>query len=243
MDRQMEYDRTNAIVTPARARVLILTDDGDASRAWAHVLSRYDIETVVNSYDDLPKVGRQINSFHETLVDHYDDPSDALEICNKLRTMSHQPLLLFAYETDERFHLSAYRIGIEEYVAKPISIPLFVAKTRAWLRQATQSAESTHLVQANGFVLDPESRLLNHDEATVKLSVLEYRLMSLLMTNQGQILELGLLTQRVWAMYPHPDPKMLKNLVYRLRHKLQRISPCREYIESIEGIGYRFHAR
>ena len=105
---------------PGRARVLILTDDADASRAWTFVLGRYDIEAKVIAYDGLVSISAKISSFHEILVDHYDDPESALQICRRLRDLTQQPLLLFTYETDERFHLEAYRLGVEECVAKPI---------------------------------------------------------------------------------------------------------------------------
>ena len=240
----MEYSstshQTQADSVLGRARVLILTDDADASRAWTFVLGRYDIEAKVISYDGLATASTKIGSFHEILVDHYDDPDSALQICRRLRDMTQQPLLLFTYETDERFHLEAYRLGVEECVAKPIGIPLFVAKTRAWLRQVSQQEEPKRTLAANGFVLDPESRVLEGADASVKLSNLECRLMAVFMANRGQVIESGLLTRRVWSMYGDPDPKMLKNLVYRLRHKISRVADGHECIESIDGIGYIF---
>ena len=156
--------------------------------------------------------------------------------------MSPQPLLLFTYEADERFHIEAYRLGVEECVGKPIGIPLFVAKTRAWLRQVYQyqHGEAAQTLSANGFYLDPETSMFGTHEERVKLSNLECRLMSVLMVNRGQVVETGLLARRVWSMYSNPDPRMLKNLVYRLRQKVERVSGGRQYIQSVAGTGYLF---
>lgn len=227
---------------PTRARILVLTDDADASRVWTHVLTRHDIEAEVVDYSALAANSAHVRRFHEILVDHYGDPTEVLSICRWLRTLSRQPLLLFTYETDERFQLEAYRLGVEECVSKPIGIPLFVAKTRAWLRQAVEHEERNQEIRINGFHLDIETRILGSNDANVRLSNLECRLLALLMANREQVLESTFLTDRVWAMYTSPDPKMLKNLVYRLRYKIRQVANGQEHIESIEGVGYVFHA-
>ena len=223
-------------------QILILTDDADASRAWSHVLSRHDIEAQVSSYDGLSSVLPKIGSFHEIIVDHYNDADTALDICRRLRSLTQQPLLLFTYETDERYHIEAYRLGVEECVGKPVGIPLFVAKTRAWLRQVFQyqHEELAQRLIANGFFLDPETNMFGTPEASVKLSNLESRLMSTLMVNRGQVMETGYLARSVWSMYSNPDPRLLKNLVYRLRNKVEYVSNGQQYIQSVAGTGYVF---
>ena len=225
-----------------RSQILIVTDDADASRAWARVLSRYDLDAVVTSYDGLPSILSRISSFREVLVDHHEDPAGALQVCQRLRSMTQQPLLLFTYETDERYHIEAYRLGVEECVVKPIGIPLLVAKTRAWLRQGFQQEDAVQELAVHSLYLDPETRIFRTLENSVKLSNLECRLLSILMANRGQVMETGLLAKRVWSMYSEPDPRLLKNLVYRLRHKLGPVSDGHEYIESVAGIGYVFRA-
>lgn len=224
------------------ARILILTDDMDAARAWIHVLNRHQIEAVVLDYNALARAFVELPGYHEVIIDHYEDAQVALDICRQLRPKSHQPLLLFSYESDERFLLEAYRVGVEECVAKPIGIPLFVAKARAWLRQAAQFQMASTKLRAGNLFLDPETRIFETPQTQVKLSDLECRLMSVFMANRGQVLETNLLVERVWSMYSEPDPRMLKNLVYRLRNKLDRASNGAEYIQSVTGIGYVFHA-
>ncbi len=223
-----------------RAQILIVTDDVDTSLAWSRILQRHDLGVVVTSFDDISNVAAKIHAFSEILVDHRDTPDRALQVCRRLRGMSHQPLLLFTYETDERFHLEAYRLGVEECVKKPISGPLLAAKAQAWLRQAFQDDDSVQKLTANGFSLDPETRLFETADDSVKLSHLECRLLSVLIANRGQVMESGLLARRVWSMYPDPDPRLLKNLIYRLRNKIDRVSGGRQYIHSIAGIGYVF---
>ena len=223
-------------------RILILTDDADASRAWSHVLSRHDIEAEVSSYQGLSSLLPKIGAFHEIIVDHYDDAETALSICKRVRGLTQQPLLLFTYETDERYYIEAYRLGVEECIGKPVGIPLFVAKSRAWLRQVFQyqHEELAQPLTANGFFLDPETNMFGTPEVSVKLSNLESKLMSALMVNRGQVLETGFLARRVWSMYSNPDPRLLKNLVYRLRNKVEHVSGGNQYIQSVVGTGYVF---
>ena len=227
---------------PAATRVLILTDDGATSATWSHVLKRYSIEVQVRSYEQLSEIVPKINFFQEVLVDHFGDPDNALLVCKRIRGMTQQPLLLFTYETDERFHMEAYRSGVDECVQKPLGVPLFVAKTRAWLRQAGQyqPEDPVQNLNAHGFVLDTETSVLTMSEKSVKLSHLECRLLSVLMANRGQVMGSRLLVDRVWSMHSDPDPKLLKNLVYRLRHKMDCVSDGHQYIRSVSGIGYIF---
>ena len=234
-----DYIYMNNLDSPlARTQILIVTDDVDTSFAWSRILQRdYAIVEVIG-FDDIPNVAAKIHSFSEILVDHRDTPNRVLEVCRRLRGMSQHPLLLFTYETDERFHIEAYRLGVEECISKPIGGPLLVAKTKAWLRQAFQYGDSVQDLTVDGFRLDPETRIFGTDELSVKLSNLECRLMSILMANRGQVMESRHLARRVWSMYSDPDPQMLKNLVYRLRHKVEPVVGGRQYIESVVGIGY-----
>ena len=223
---------------PNRAKVLISSDSVDAARAWSSVLHRYDIEVDVLGYDRFQNGGAPISQYHEVVLDHYGAADVALKVCETLRGRTAQPLLLCTYENDERFQLEAYRFGVEEYIKKPIGIPLFVAKVRAWLRQACQQADTPQMLTANNFWLDQETRMLSTTDTSVKLSYLECRLMVELMAHRGQVVEADALTQRVWSMYGDQGPQALKNLVYRLRHKIERISGTQECIESVPGIGY-----
>ena len=221
-----------------RTKVLISSDSVDAAKAWSSVLHRYDIEVDVLGYDRVQRGSTQISPYHEVVIDHYGDADVALKICETLRSRTTQPLLLCTYEYDERFQLEAYRFGVEEYIKKPIGIPLFVAKVRAWLRQACQLADTPRTLTANNLWLDQETRMLSTTDTSVRLSYLECRLMVELMAHRGQVIEADALTQRVWSMYNEQGPQALKNLVYRLRHKIERISGQQESIESVPGIGY-----
>ncbi len=206
-------------------------------------MNRYDIDVTVTDYSGLSKFVPEIGTFRIMLVDHYQDPQSALEICEKLRMLTQYPILLFTYETDERYHIEAYRLGVEECVRKPIGIPLFVAKARSWLRRVFQDESPHGRLSSSSLHLDPQTRILeNENGETVRLSNLECRLMTIFISNPGQILESKLLTDRVWSMYSDPDPYMLKNLVYRLRNKIQRVSVEGQHIERVAGIGYVFRA-
>lgn len=231
----------SAYAPSARSKLFILTDDTDAARAWSHVLTRYDIETRAADYSDISEATSRINSFDLSLVDHYQDADSALQICQRMRDATELPLILFTYETDERYHLKAYKLGVDECVTKPIGIPLFLAKTRAWLRRVSRQDDTAKELAVQGFRLDLTTRMVGTPEGkTVKLSNLECRLMHMLMANYGRILETSLLTDRIWSSSTAPDARMLKNLVYRLRCKLEVTPDHPGYIRSVPGIGYVF---
>ncbi|MEZ4718382.1 MAG: hypothetical protein R2851_20155 [Caldilineaceae bacterium] len=188
----------------------ILTDDADASRMDL-CIGRYDIEAKVIAYDGLVSISAKISSFHEILADHYDDPESAFCRSAVACDLTQQPLLLFTMRLTNGF-IGGVSAGVEECVAKPIGIPLFVAKTQrpGCARVSQQDGFQAHIGH-NGFVLDPESRVLEGADAAVKLSNLECRLMAVFMaTIAARSSKRVMLTRRVWSMYGDPDPKMLK---------------------------------
>lgn len=226
------------------ARVLILTDDADASNEWSRVLKRHDIKAEVMGYDGIQNIKTTAHTYHEIIIDHCDESDLALHVCGTMYSMFQQPLLLLTHETNERFHMEAYRRGVVECAKKPIGIPLFVAKAQARLRRAHryEQPEVVETLTTDGFYLDTEAKIFGTFESSVRLSDLECRLLSILMENRKKVVESDRLVRRVWFMHSDPSPRLLRNLVHRLRHKTERVSDGRQLIWCVAGVGYVFKA-
>lgn len=159
----------------------------------------------------------------------------------RLKQVVNVPILLFAYETDEPSIFLAYQMGISDYVIKPISPQVFQAKVQSWLNYTPLTGvEDTESIQVGEFELTLKSReLLIQNGTSIKLTHLEFRLLHLLMTHSGQTLSIGTITSRVWG-YIDQDATSLKNLIYRIRRKIEPDSSQPRYIQYISGEGYMF---
>lgn len=116
-------------------KVSVLSYNLDAARVWSYALNQRGIEPLTMQIDQTYHLAADLDSHNLIIVDHYQSPIDIFPICQQVRANTTQPILLLTYETDERHHLKAYETGVEECMAKPIGIPMFLAKAFAWLRR------------------------------------------------------------------------------------------------------------
>ena len=136
----------------------------------------------------------------------------------------------------------AYQAGVDECVAKPVGPALFLAKVKVWLRRSwTVPAETLEVVQSNDLYLDPYARQVKRASGErVRLTNLEFRLLYLLMKNPGRILESDYIVGLVWGYHGEGNSHLLKNLVYRLRRKIEPDPNHPLYLHTEPGVGYRF---
>ena len=193
--------------------------------------------------DQTSQLPTDLTSYDLIIIDHYQPTMEVFPLCQQIRKDFMQPLILFTYETDERFHLKAYEMGVGECVAKPIGIPLFLAKAHAWLDRAAQQRAASQELRVSNFRIDPEQRLLiTPEDETIKLSKLECRLLYLLMADPGQLLMNEVLVDHIWPKYKDTDNRLVKNLIYRLRRKIERDPQHPKLIKTVGSLGYTFLA-
>jgi DNA-binding response OmpR family regulator len=221
-------------------RVLLVSDEPDSGRIWAFALQQMGLEVVLTSRSQGALEEWATAGFDLLIVDVHTPKLDGIDLCRQIRAEAVNPILLFSPRDNEAHILEAYRAGVDECVVKPVSPALFLAKVRAWLRRSwTVPVGALDCLQAGALRLDPTRReVLTADGSTVKLSALEFRLLHLLICNQGQVLPSDLIIDRVWSQAGGGDNTMLKNLVYRLRRKIEPDpgQPC--YIQTVAGEGY-----
>jgi DNA-binding response OmpR family regulator len=148
---------------------------------------------------------------------------DGVSIYKRFREQSGVPLLLLLPAYHETHIMEAYAAGVDDVVVKPISPPIFLAKIMAWVRRSwTVPVASLNLIHAGNHRLEPSRRsLMKPDGAEVKLTNLEFRLLHLLMSQPGHVFDADDIIQSIWGGYGDGDHVLLKNVVYRLRKKIE----------------------
>lgn len=224
------------------AKVMIVCDDPDTCQIWAHSLRQKGIEVIATGSAELV-IKQWAEEIPDLVVIDVNTPElDGIALCLRLREEAVVPILLFTPRNNESHILEAYQAGVDECVAKPVSPALFLAKVKVWLRRSwTIPAESLEVVQISDLHLDPYARQVRRDTGdSVRLTNLEFRLLYLLMKNPGRILETEYIVERVWGYHGEGNSHLLKNLVYRLRRKIEPDQHHTLYLHTESGIGYKF---
>ena len=223
-------------------RVLLITDNLEMGRVWTYALGQKAVEAVIASSFEEAIERWTLETFDLLVIDVYTAQFDAMDVCRRLRAEAANPVLLLIQGQEPGHVLEAYDAGVDECIVKPIDPSVFVAKVRAWLRRSwTIPAEALDALQAGDLRLDPGRReIVTADGAVVKLTNLEFRLLQLLMSHRGQVLETGVIVDRVWGYSGGGDSILLKNVVYRLRRKIEVDPSQPRYIRAVAGEGYTF---
>lgn len=227
------------------ARALLVSDDAETAQTSAFALGQRGLEVVLVGSVEGALHKWAAETFDLILVDEHTPQFDGVDLCRRMRAEAVNPILLLTSDGGEAHLLEAYQAGADECIAKPISLQLFLAKVMAWLRRSwTVPAEALDNLRAGDLQLDPTRReLVTATGAVINLTNLEFRLLQLLMSHPGQVLESDLIVDRVWGYTGGGDSVLLKNLIYRLRRKIEPEPSQPSYIETVAGEGYTFHPR
>ncbi len=163
------------------------------------------------------------------------------EICEAIRTQSRIPVMMLTARGEEEDLVRALELGADDYLTKPFSPRTLLARVKALLRRA--GLEAGGIAAAGPFALDLEAHQLRVGEAAmVKLTRLETRLMQILIANAGNVVSTERLLTHVWGRRGSGDRQLLKQLVHRLRQKIEADPAAPRYLTTESGAGYRMEA-
>jgi DNA-binding response OmpR family regulator len=224
------------------AKLLIVSNSIKTGPLWAYSLQVDNFDVIMEP--DPAKALRRWSDEHPNLVifDLTTEEPAVLGIVRVLREEATVPILLLIQSKTEEYALQAYAAGADECISKPLSPSLFHAKVKAWLRRSwTVSSEMLDPIRVGNVQLIPSERSVAiNNGSPIRLTNLELRLLYTLMNRPGRTVSDEELIQRVWGYDGEADNTALKNVVYRLRGKVEvdRSSPV--IIHTVPGVGYKF---
>ena len=161
---------------------------------------------------------------------------DGWQVCREVRQSSQVPIIMLTARADERDELQGFELGVDEYISKPFSPKILVARVQAILRR-TNAAFADEAVDAGGIVIDKAAHLVKIDDETIDLSYKEFELLTYFVENQGIALSREKILNNVWNYDYFGDARTIDTHVKKLRSKL---GDKGEYIKTIWGMGYKF---
>jgi DNA-binding response OmpR family regulator len=162
---------------------------------------------------------------------------DGLEVCQRIREQDNVPIIILSVRGDDDDVVRGLELGADDYVPKPFSPRQLVARAQAVLRRAGVTPTAGPLT-AGDLTLDLTRRELERaGQMLAQLTPLECRLMEVLMLNVGHVLPADTLITQIWGP-AGGDRTMLKQLVHRLRAKIEPDPTQQPYLETVPGVGY-----
>lgn len=223
-------------ISPNTPRVFIVCDQDATAPIWGYIIREKGLVAIIETSVQRA-MERSVEEIPDLIVIDLNAPhTQRMELCRKFRLMSASPILLFLPYNNETEILEAYQNGVDECVVKPISPAIFLAKIIAWSRRSW--AEPMTPRQTGRLRLDPSHRsAMGSNKQEIKLTNLEFRLLHLLMSRPGYVFPAEEIIQTVWGA--EGDVILLKNVVYRLRKKLEEEVGDSHLIKTWPG-GYSF---
>jgi DNA-binding response OmpR family regulator len=223
------------------AKVFVVCDQRDTAPVWGYMLRQQGLNVILET--SLEKaIDRWLSEIIDLIVLDINVPHEKqMESYKAFRALSMMPMILMLPAYHENEILEAYAAGVDDVVIKPISPPIFLAKVLSWIRRSwTMPVGSLSLVNTGDYKLDPSHRCMNIPDGTeVKLTNLEFHLLHLLMGRPGRVFSAEEIIQTIWGGYGHGDQILLKNVVYRLRRKIEADPGRPALLQTWQG-GYSF---
>ncbi len=161
---------------------------------------------------------------------------DGWQVCREIRATSKVPILMLTARTAETDELLGFELGVDEYIAKPFSPKILVARVEAILRRSGKFDSETKLT-AGGITLDKAAHTVHVDGQPVETSFKEFELLTYFMENAGLALSREMILNHVWNYDYFGDARTVDTHVKKLRSKLGEKG---DYIRTIWGVGYKF---
>ena len=161
---------------------------------------------------------------------------DGWQVCREIRQYSKVPIIMLTAKSDEKDELQGFDLGVDEYITKPFSPKILVARVEAILRRSNVLA-ADDTMEAGGIELNKAAHEVLIDGKSVELSYKEFELLAYFMSNQGVALSRERILNNVWNYDYFGDASTIDTHVKKLRSKLGAKG---EYIKTIWGMGYKF---
>lgn len=165
---------------------------------------------------------------------------DGMEVLSQIRQDSEVPVIIVSARGMEKEKVSALDAGADDYITKPFNAGELLARIRVALRHKGSKPRQEPVFELEGFKMDFERRKVYVRGEEVHLTPIEYKMLSLLVTNAGKVLTHHNIQQEVWGYDTTDDYQSLRVFMANIRRKIEENSTKPRYIQTEVGIGYRF---
>ena len=219
-----------------RIKILVVDDEARMRKLVKDFLSKsgYEVLEAEDGSQALDIFFEQ-NDIALIILDVMMPKMDGWQTCREIRQYSKVPIIMLTAKSDERDELQGFQLGVDEYISKPFSPKILVARVEAILRRTNQMAEEEKL-EAGGIVLDKAAHSVTIDDQPIDLSYKEFELLAYFLENKGIALSREKILNNVWNYDYFGDARTIDTHVKKLRSKMGEKG---DLIKTIWGMGYK----
>lgn len=217
-------------------KILVVDDEANMRRLVKDFLNKKGY-TVLEAADGM----EALNVFYNNsdiaviLLDVMMPKLDGWQVCREIRETSQVPIMMLTARSDERDELLGFELGVDEYITKPFSPKIVVARVEAILRRSGHQ-EKEEILSLDGIVLNKSAHMVTVEEKEIELSYKEFELLAYFLENKGIALSREKILNGVWNYDYFGDERTVDTHVKKLRSKLGSKG---ELIKTVWGLGYR----
>ena len=218
-------------------KILVVDDESRMRKLVKDFLTKKGF-TVIEAGDGEEAVDKffEVKDIALIILDVMMPKMDGWQVCREIRQYSKVPIIMLTAKSDEKDELQGFDLGVDEYITKPFSPKILVARVEAILRRSNVLA-ADDTMEAGGIELNKAAHEVLIDGKSVELSYKEFELLAYFMSNQGVALSRERILNNVWNYDYFGDARTIDTHVKKLRSKLGTKG---EYIKNIWGMGYKF---
>lgn len=221
----------------ADIKILVVDDESRLRKLVHDFLARsgYTVLEASNGYDAI-EIFSKNKDISIIILDIMMPEMDGWETAKEIRRKSNVPIMMLTARTSEQDELKGFEIGIDEYITKPFSPRVLVARVEAILRRTINSS-GRDIIEKGGIIIDVAAHTVSIDGQQVDLSYKEYELLCFFMENAGVALSREIILDHVWNYDYYGDARTIDTHVKKLRSKMGNKG---DLIKTVWGMGYKF---
>lgn len=221
-----------------RSKILVVDDESRMRKLVKDFLARenYDIIEAADGKEALD-IFYADKDIALIILDVMMPEINGFEVCKEIRETSNIPIVMLTARGEEKDELNGFKLGVDEYVSKPFSPKILVARVNALLKRSLGEKRDDDIIDVGGIIINKIAHTVTIDDVEIDLSFKEFELLLYFATNQGVALNREKILNNVWNYDYFGDARTIDTHVKKLRSKLNNKG---SYIKTIWGIGYKF---
>ncbi len=220
-----------------KLKILVVDDESRMRKLVKDFLVKSNYEVVeAEDGEQALDIFFEQNDIDLIILDVMMPKMDGWQVCREIRAYSKVPIIMLTAKTDERDELQGFELGVDEYISKPFSPKILVARVEAILRRTSQ-VSADDILEAGGIRIDKAAHSVTVDGKPIDLSYKEFELLTYFMENKGIALSREKILNSVWNYDYFGDARTIDTHVKKLRSK---IGEKGNLIKTIWGMGYKF---
>jgi DNA-binding response OmpR family regulator len=233
-------------MSPQPARILLVDDEQSVQKLLSYPLRKegYEVVPAMDGQEALERCRGQ--SFDLIVLDVMLPKLDGFDVCRQIRAQSSVPIIMLTAKAEEFDKVLGLELGADDYITKPFSMREFRSRVKAVLRRSDllrEEQREEEPIEAGDLRIDFAKRTVEIRGEAVRLTYVEFEILSILARNPGRVFSRTMLLDRLWGDSAFRDPRTIDVHIRHLREKVERDPKEPEFLFTVRGVGYHFRDR